>query len=590
MKHVTSKRWFGSTKFNLLLTICTSLQFSVPVAKALDGLDSDVGLKIGNGTVTVLPDGTLLQIGNSLADPASVIVAKYDPKNKSVENLAPLTGSTGVNCAVLLKDGRVLAQGRTNVFFQDIFNPKTNTWSRTKQASTPFSVGTQCALMKDGRVVLSSGLTSSPLQIYSPDSDSWSVGPSLVPTGTRSAFFGQALTLKSGKVLFFLLGNFQEVYAFDPSASGSISSVSKLFDIPNVGATVTELEDGRLMVIGGWKQAKTYDFAHPNAVENIYSVTGASAEVTIYDISSGTAVATPGPRLLRPRNYHSAILLKNGKLMVIGGDGVDDMSHYAQSDIPRLYPTTYNQYLNDNRVTAEVFDPALNSWSFSSRDLGVTVWNEFTPKLLPSGKVYLQSITGNNPSLLFYHTDEQGYSRCDCGLNSEFDSFCRTSSGQVISSSAWKNNEASCYTSCSCELDAIANPFCAKDGKILNTAGWKNSDFSCYQSCSCGLDAAKNPYCVDLGAFQNTAGWKSNIAQCTAATKCELHFPLAIYGLNGGAYIDSANNASNNVNACHLRADAWRDYYNNKLQTGQGIEAHFKRGTYLLDKYTANKK
>ena len=110
--------------------------------------------------------------------------------------------------------------------------------------------------------------------------------------------------------------------------------------------TATILQDGRVLITGGTVGPKL-------------TVTQ-TAE--LYDPSSGSF--TPVGDMIRPRAYHSAILLLTGKVLVIGG-GVAD---------------------------AEIFDPATNSFTAAGSTSSKSV---STATLLASGRVL---VTGERTS------------------------------------------------------------------------------------------------------------------------------------------------------------------------------------------------
>jgi N-acetylneuraminic acid mutarotase len=98
--------------------------------------------------------------------------------------------------------------------------------------------------------------------------------------------------------------------------------------------TTTNLAAGRVLVTGGGSS-----FGYPSAAEAVY----ASAE--LYD--PATDRWTPAAPMSKPREHHTATLLKDGRVLVVGG-----VTHVY--DQPDFGPVD---------ATAEIYDPATNSWS-----------------------------------------------------------------------------------------------------------------------------------------------------------------------------------------------------------------------------------
>ena len=138
---------------------------------------------------------------------------------------------------------------------------------------------------------------------------------------------------------------------FDP-ASATWTSVAPM-NVMRASHTATLLADGRVLVVGGstvsTSSAKGY-------------VNNASAE--IYDPVANTWTATPP--MSAARAHHTATLLPDGKVLVVGGENV-------------LYLV---------EPTAEIYDPVANTWS-APRAEPITERSQHTATLLPSGLVLI---------------------------------------------------------------------------------------------------------------------------------------------------------------------------------------------------------
>jgi len=117
--------------------------------------------------------------------------------------------------------------------------------------------------------------------------------------------------------------------------------------------TATLLPNGKVLVAGGAQQSP--DFAEQSL-----------ASVELYDPATGTWSWSPTRNLATAREGHTATLLPNGKVLVVGG---------------------YDDYVFFPYVlaSAELYDPATGTWS-PSGNLGTARYSH-TATLLPSGKV-----------------------------------------------------------------------------------------------------------------------------------------------------------------------------------------------------------
>jgi len=167
-----------------------------------------------------------------------------------------------------------------------------------------------------------------------------------------TALSGPATVLPDGKVLVSGSGG-----ALDPLSSaelyepttGSWTATGKMNGV-RTGHTATLLPDGKVLVAGG---ADRVGFGGRNALT--------TAE--LYDPASGAWTATGN--LNEARSYHTATLLRDGKVLVVGGSGSG--SGY------------------DPLTTAELYDPGSGSWTASGNMNEARSYH--TATLLPDGRV-----------------------------------------------------------------------------------------------------------------------------------------------------------------------------------------------------------
>jgi hypothetical protein len=185
---------------------------------------------------------------------------------------------------------------------------------------------------------------------------------------------------------------------FDPAAGdgGAFTAILTLGH-ERVGATVTRLPDGRVLIAGGSQDAGTAELYVPRA-------------------DGGVGVIVPTASLDTPRNFHVAALLPGGKVLIAGGYG-----RFGSPDVAEVYDPAGNggvgafaaitppssaragataTTLATGKVllagggapdlgSAELYDPAGNAGAgaFAATGSQLTGRERATATLLPGGKV-----------------------------------------------------------------------------------------------------------------------------------------------------------------------------------------------------------
>jgi len=254
-----------------------------------------------------------------------------------------------LHTATLLTNGKVLVAGGSFPgaipFFPaeaQLYDPNTDSWASAGSLSIGRELHT-ATLMADGKVLVVGGgkLPYWPdVDLYDPVANSWT---SAAPLSAGRSYHTASL-LQNGKL--FVVGGFgggtgyySSTELYDP-VTGSWSPAASLAD-GRSWHTATQLPNGKVLVVGG-----VSNNSRPNATS--------SAE--LYDPATDTwSVAA---NLTTGRSGHTATLLANGKVLVVGGNGIP---------------------------SAELYDPATDSWSAAASL--VTARSGHTATLLANGKV-----------------------------------------------------------------------------------------------------------------------------------------------------------------------------------------------------------
>ncbi len=250
--------------------------------------------------------GALLADNRILIAGSSSVIESYNPVSNSFSSLGGMAQSRGGHSTTLLADGRVLIAGGVDATFSvldsaELFDPKSGLSRKLKGTMNEARSMHSADLLPNGKVLIAGG-GSNTGELFDPATETFLP----VATTLTVALSGHTSTrLRDGRVL--LAGGYNagssdgETLAiatvYDPASnsftlSGSMNSPRKLH-------SAALLTDGRVLVVGG-KDAADYD----------------SAE--LYDPASGVWSLTAG-RLGQARSAASATRLSSGKILVIGG-------------------------------------------------------------------------------------------------------------------------------------------------------------------------------------------------------------------------------------------------------------------------------
>jgi N-acetylneuraminic acid mutarotase len=277
--------------------------------------------RIGH-SATLLQNGTVLVAGgyvkNSCCQEGAVTHTAeiYDPGTGGWSQTGDLNIFRTDHTATLLSNGKVLVAGggRGGLFSAtntaELYDAPSGTWSFTGNLNET-RVGHTATLLRDGKVLVVSGCGDEECfsilgsaESYDPNTGAWSnTGGLNAPRYNVSA----TIMLPNGNVLVAAGSYFSSVLnsaeLYNP-ATGRWSYTDSLLSHRS-GATATLLPSGQVLVVGG----VGYDSANPG--QEVLN----SAE--LYDPATGKWNITAS--LNTARNNHTATLLTNGKVLVVGG-------------------------------------------------------------------------------------------------------------------------------------------------------------------------------------------------------------------------------------------------------------------------------
>ena len=228
--------------------------------------------------------------------------------------------------AISLQNGLVLAAGgdlmETGGTYQkvessaavssaELFDPNSGTWTSVGPMLHPHGLGLTGTLLQNGKVLITGGLAPSATEgapregskrseIYDPATNTWTATGDL----TEGRAKHQAVLLKTGKVLV-IGGNSAELY--DP-ATGKWSAVAQIPNNHGVQFSATLLSDGRILVAGGGlvTTVEGIETRPPSPVDT----------VNIFDPATSKWIES-GP-MVSPELGHTSTLLTDGTVLLVG--------------------------------------------------------------------------------------------------------------------------------------------------------------------------------------------------------------------------------------------------------------------------------
>ena len=301
------------------------------------------GLGSGPAGVAITPTGTKVYVTNSFSDNVSVI----DTLTNEVVETIPVGDEPA---------GVAITRG-----FQTTGADEELSWKTTGDLNN--ARGHQTAtLLQDGRVLVASGLgpatTNTSAELFDPVIGSWTTTGNL----NSARGFHTATLLQDGRVLVAggrgFTGFTTTTERFDP-ATGTWTPTNPM-NAGRIVHTATLLPDGRVLVVGGF------------GAGGFGLTAGTPAE--IFNPATGSWTLTAPLPLNEGRAHHTATLLRDGRVLVVGGE-----VGFAGSGTLRR--------------SAWIFNPATEAWT-ATGNLN-TARSRHTATRLPDGRVLVTGGSGD---------------------------------------------------------------------------------------------------------------------------------------------------------------------------------------------------
>jgi N-acetylneuraminic acid mutarotase len=354
-------------------------------------------------TATLLADGTVMVIGGYTGTNSLISAEVFNPATKVWSSLNPMNLDRSYHTATRLMDDTVLVVGGSGsnstatAMSAEVYNPASGAWTLTGS--------TTASLLPNGWVMVCGGTGGKRVGLYDPVAATWTTNTAWMNVSRQGH---TATMLPGGRVLVIggaTSANFAETYDYYTSGAWTTNSVASRV---SYSSTMTLLTNGLVLVAGGSVSTGADSYQ-------------AFADAQIFNPVSGswTAIAP----MNYPRASHSATLLSNGNVLLVGGyESVTNNNVVSCPPVSEIYIPSSGQWLlasntiyprnghiatllpngkvlvtGGSSTNAELYDPNTGAWKLTGSSTNVSYWG--TATLLPTGKVLFTGANGS-PSTL----------------------------------------------------------------------------------------------------------------------------------------------------------------------------------------------
>lgn len=291
-------------------------------------------------TATSLQNGKVLVTGGQDVNGNGIAEAElFDPSTGSFTTTGSMNSARTGHTATLLNDGRVLVAGgidsnKAVLSTAELFDPATGKFTSANGPMTGRRAHHAATLLSSGKVLLAGGSPDTTLgDIFDPASNTFASFASTATLGAEATFLTATLIV-DGRVLLAggevtltytqcphldLLFSGASASLFDPSTARS--SATGDMSSRRAQHTATLLGDGKVLVAGGASTVTRENLCVPEQSINVL------ANAELFDPTHGAFALTSS--MTTARSGHTATLLANGDVLVIGG--VDANSNFLAS-------------------------------------------------------------------------------------------------------------------------------------------------------------------------------------------------------------------------------------------------------------------